>query len=65
MRDAGFDSVAATDVAFDVDFESVEDAVRAQLPAGPVAAAIRRSGRAVVRRRCGRSSSQERGAAGP
>jgi SAM-dependent methyltransferase len=48
IRDAGFDSVAATDVAFDVDFESVDDVVRAQLPAGPVAAAIRRSGRAVV-----------------
>jgi SAM-dependent methyltransferase len=48
MHAAGFDSVAATDVAFDVVFESVDEAVRAQLPAGPVAAAVRRSGRAVV-----------------
>jgi SAM-dependent methyltransferase len=49
LRDAGFDSVAVTDVAFDVGFESVDDAVRAQLPAGPVAAAVRRSGHAVVK----------------
>ena len=35
------------DIAFDVDFES-EDAVAAQLPAGPVAAAVRHSGRAAV-----------------
>jgi SAM-dependent methyltransferase len=48
LRDAGFDAVADTDVAFDVEFESVDDAVRAQLPAGPVAAAVRHSGRAAV-----------------
>jgi SAM-dependent methyltransferase len=48
VRAAGFDEVADTDVAFDVDFDSVEDAVAAQLPAGPVAAAVRRSGHAAV-----------------
>jgi SAM-dependent methyltransferase len=48
LRDAGFDVVTATDVAFDVEFESVDDAVRAQLPAGPVAAAVRHSGHASV-----------------
>jgi SAM-dependent methyltransferase len=48
LREAGFASVAATDVAFELGFESVDDAVHAQLPAGPVAAAVRRSGRAVV-----------------
>src|SRR5919198_4486441 len=32
---AGFASVAMADIAFDVDFESEDDAVAAQLPAGP------------------------------
>jgi SAM-dependent methyltransferase len=45
---AGFATVATTDVAFDVRFESEDDAVAAQLPAGPVAAAVRHSGRAAV-----------------
>src|SRR5258705_18769 len=48
LRDAGFDAVADTDVAFDVEFGSVDDAVCAQLPAGPVAAGVRHSGRAAV-----------------
>jgi SAM-dependent methyltransferase len=48
LLDAGFASVATTDIAFDVAFESEDDAVAAQLPAGPVAAAVRHSGRAVV-----------------
>jgi len=48
LLDAGFASVATDDVAFDVDFASADDAVAAQLPAGPVAAAIRHSGRAAV-----------------
>ena len=45
---AGFATVAMTDIAFDVHFESEDDAVAAQLPAGPVAAAVRHSGRAAV-----------------
>jgi hypothetical protein len=40
--------VATADIAFDVDFQSEDDAVAAQLPAGPVAAAVRHSGRATV-----------------
>jgi SAM-dependent methyltransferase len=48
LLDAGFASVSITDIAFDVDFESADDAVAAQLPAGPVAAAVRHSGRAAV-----------------
>jgi SAM-dependent methyltransferase len=48
LLDAGLASVAVTDIAFDVAFESEDDAVAAQLPAGPVAAAVRHSGRAVV-----------------
>jgi SAM-dependent methyltransferase len=48
LLDAGFASVTTGDVAFDVDFENVDDAVAAQLPAGPVAAAVRHSGRAAV-----------------
>jgi SAM-dependent methyltransferase len=48
LRDAGFASVATADIAFDVDFRSEDDAVAAQLPAGPVAAAVRHSGRATV-----------------
>jgi hypothetical protein len=47
-RAAGFASVAMADIAFDVDFESEDDAVAGQLPAGPVAAAVRHSGRAAV-----------------
>jgi len=45
---AGFATVATTDISFDVHFESEDDAVAAQLPAGPVAAAVRHSGRATV-----------------
>lgn len=48
LLDAGFAAVATADIAFDVDFASENDAVAAQLPAGPVAAAIRHSGRAAV-----------------
>jgi SAM-dependent methyltransferase len=48
LLDAGFASVDMADVAFDVDFASENDAVAAQLPAGPVAAAVRHSGRAAV-----------------
>ncbi|MFY1687348.1 class I SAM-dependent methyltransferase [Plantactinospora sp. WMMB782] len=48
LLDAGFGSVAVGDIAFDVDFTSEDDAVAAQLPAGPVAAAVRHSGRAAV-----------------
>jgi SAM-dependent methyltransferase len=48
LLDAGFGSVATADIAFDVDFDSENDAIAAQLPAGPVAAAIRHSGRAAV-----------------
>jgi hypothetical protein len=36
------------DIAFDVDFANQDDAIDAQLPAGPVAAAVRHSGRAAV-----------------
>jgi SAM-dependent methyltransferase len=48
LLDAGFATVATTDITFDVHFESEDDAVAAQLPAGPVAAAVRHSGRAAV-----------------
>ncbi len=48
LLDAGFASVATADIAFDVDFQSEDDSVAAQLPAGPVAAAVRSSGRADV-----------------
>ena len=48
LLDAGFASVTTVDIAFDVDFASEDDAVAAQLPAGPVAAAVRHSGRAAV-----------------
>lgn len=48
LLDAGFASVAMADIGFDVDFTSEDDAVAAQLPAGPVAAAVRHSGRATV-----------------
>lgn len=48
LLDAGFASVATADIAFDVDFASEDDAVAAQMPAGPVAAAVRHSGRAAV-----------------
>jgi len=48
MVDAGFAAVESTDIAFDVVFASVGDAIAAQLPAGPVAAAVRRSGRPAV-----------------
>jgi hypothetical protein len=48
LLDAGFASVVMAEIAFDVVFESEDDAVAAQLPAGPVAAAVRHSGRAAV-----------------
>jgi SAM-dependent methyltransferase len=48
LLDAGFASVAVADIAFDVDFDSEDDAIAAQLPAGPVAAAVRHSGRVAV-----------------
>jgi SAM-dependent methyltransferase len=44
----GFTSVTTTEVGFDVDFANVDAAIAAQLPAGPVAAAVRHSGRATV-----------------
>ncbi len=46
--DAGFESVATSDIAFGIEFETVDDAVAAQLPAGPVVAAVRNSGRSTV-----------------
>ena len=48
LRAAGFAAVATADFAFDVVFASEDDALAAQLPAGPVAAAVRHSGRAAV-----------------
>lgn len=48
LRDAGFGSVATADVAFSMEFETEDGAVAAQLPAGPVAAAVRHSGRSAV-----------------
>ena len=48
LLDAGFASVVTADIAFDVEFASEDDAIAAQLPAGPVAAAVRHSGRAAV-----------------
>jgi hypothetical protein len=48
LLDAGFASVTLADIAFDVAFTSGNDAVAAQLPAGPVAAAVLHSGRATV-----------------
>jgi SAM-dependent methyltransferase len=48
LIEAGFASVVADDIAFDVDFRDEHDAIAAQLPAGPVIAAIRHSGRAAV-----------------
>lgn len=48
LLDAGFASVTTADIAFDVHFDDVDDAVAAQVPAGPVNAAIRHSGRATV-----------------
>jgi SAM-dependent methyltransferase len=48
LLDAGFASVTVNDIAFDVDFKNENDAIAAQLPAGPVAAAVRHSGRPAV-----------------
>ncbi|NEA21928.1 methyltransferase domain-containing protein [Actinomadura bangladeshensis] len=45
LLEAGFASVATTDISFDVVFRNEDDAVAAQLPAGPVTAAVRHSGR--------------------
>lgn len=48
LLDAGFASVATTDIAFDVEFRNQNEAIAAQLPAGPVTAAVRHSGAAAV-----------------
>jgi SAM-dependent methyltransferase len=48
LLDAGFASVTMADIAFDVIFKNENEAVAAQLPAGPVAAAVRHSGREAV-----------------
>jgi ubiquinone/menaquinone biosynthesis C-methylase UbiE len=48
LLEAGFASVDVTEVGFELAFAGVEDAIAAQLPAGPVAAAVRHSGRAAV-----------------
>jgi SAM-dependent methyltransferase len=48
LLDAGFAAVTTTDIAFDVEFETEDHAVASQLPAGPVAAAVRHSGRPAV-----------------
>ncbi len=48
LADAGLTVVADTEVAFACVFTDVDDAIAAQLPAGPVEAAIRHSGRAAV-----------------
>ncbi|GAA1870965.1 class I SAM-dependent methyltransferase [Actinomadura bangladeshensis] len=48
LLEAGYASVATADISFDVVFEDEDDAVAAQLPAGPVTAAVRHSGRATV-----------------
>ena len=48
LLDAGFTTVRTTEVAFDVQFADVGDAIAAQLPAGPVTAAVRHSGPSVV-----------------
>jgi SAM-dependent methyltransferase len=48
LLEAGYASVATADITFDVVFENEDDAVAAQLPAGPVIAAVRHSGRATV-----------------
>jgi hypothetical protein len=40
--------VTTADIAFDVDFRNENEAIAAQLPAGPVAAAVRHSGHAAV-----------------
>lgn len=48
LRDAGFASVTTTDIAFDVDYAGEDEAINAQLPAGPVVAAVRHSGRGAV-----------------
>jgi SAM-dependent methyltransferase len=48
MDDAGLRVLERFEVAFPTRFADVEDAVRAQTPAGPVQAAARHSGRAVV-----------------
>ncbi|MQM28232.1 class I SAM-dependent methyltransferase [Glycomyces albidus] len=48
LRAAGFATAETADIVFDVDFADLDDAIAAQLPAGPVAAAVRHSGRATV-----------------
>ncbi len=44
----GFETVTVADVSFDVDYQNDDEAVAAHLPAGPVAAAVRHSGRPAV-----------------
>jgi SAM-dependent methyltransferase len=48
LAGAGLTVVADSEVAVDLVFAGVDDAVAAQLPAGPVEAAIRHSGRSAV-----------------
>ncbi|MEU6247828.1 class I SAM-dependent methyltransferase [Glycomyces sp. NPDC047010] len=48
LRRAGFATTTTFDIAFDVDYTSIEEAIGAQLPAGPVIAAVRHSGSAAV-----------------
>lgn len=48
LRGVGFEAVTTSDVSFEVVFQDLDAAVAAQLPAGPVAAAVRHSGRAAV-----------------
>ncbi|WP_406065796.1 class I SAM-dependent methyltransferase [Micromonospora sp. NBC_00860] len=48
LLDAGFASVTSTDIAFDIEFNDQNEAIAAQMPAGPVTAAVRHSGRAAV-----------------
>jgi SAM-dependent methyltransferase len=48
LLDAGFASVTTTDIAFDIEFKNQNEAIAAQLPAGPVTAAVRHSGRTAV-----------------
>jgi SAM-dependent methyltransferase len=45
---AGFTALRTTSVAFDIEYANQDDAIAAQLPAGPVVAAIRHSGRLAV-----------------
>lgn len=48
MKRAGLAIIEQSDVAFSCHFANVEEAIRAQMPAGPVEAAARNSGREAV-----------------